>query len=65
MISPNAMGLDLLTNEEARWNAVQTRDESFDGELLYGVRSTGVYCRPSCPSRKPPPSSPPPPGREP
>lgn len=53
MISPTAVVLDLLTNEEAHWNAVQTRDESFDGELLYAVRSTGVYCRPSCPSRKP------------
>src|SRR5215467_8409270 len=35
------------------WQAVATRDRSFDGQLLYGVRSTGIYCRPSCPSRRP------------
>lgn len=35
------------------WRAIQTRDRSADGQFVYGVRSTGVYCRPSCPSRKP------------
>jgi len=35
------------------WRAVQTRDRSADGKFVYAVRSTGVYCRPSCPSRKP------------
>jgi AraC family transcriptional regulator of adaptative response/methylated-DNA-[protein]-cysteine methyltransferase len=38
---------------DARWEAVQTRDHGADGLFVYGVRSTGVYCRPSCPSRKP------------
>jgi AraC family transcriptional regulator of adaptative response/methylated-DNA-[protein]-cysteine methyltransferase len=42
-------GLD----EEVRWRAVQARDARFDGVFLYGVRSTGIYCRPSCPSRRP------------
>jgi AraC family transcriptional regulator, regulatory protein of adaptative response / methylated-DNA-[protein]-cysteine methyltransferase len=37
----------------ARWQAVQSRDRSADGIFVYAVRSTGVYCRPSCPSRKP------------
>lgn len=37
----------------SRWRAVQTRDRSADGAFVYGVRSTGIYCRPSCPSRKP------------
>jgi AraC family transcriptional regulator, regulatory protein of adaptative response / methylated-DNA-[protein]-cysteine methyltransferase len=37
----------------ARWAAVQSRDRSADGAFVYAVRSTGVYCRPSCPSRKP------------
>jgi len=32
---------------------VQSRDRGADGEFVYAVRSTGVYCRPSCPSRKP------------
>ena len=39
--------------EAARWKAVQARDRQADGSFVYAVRSTGVYCRPSCPSRKP------------
>jgi AraC family transcriptional regulator of adaptative response/methylated-DNA-[protein]-cysteine methyltransferase len=35
------------------WRSVVTRNRAADGEFVYGVRSTGVYCRPSCPSRKP------------
>src|ERR1700683_3177261 len=38
---------------EALWHAVQSRDRAADGAFVYAVRSTGVYCRPSCPSRKP------------
>jgi len=34
-----------------RWLAVQRRDAEFDGMFVYAVRSTGVYCKPSCPSR--------------
>ena len=41
------------TDETTCWQAVQTRDANFDGVLYYGVRSTGVYCRPSCASRQP------------
>jgi len=37
----------------SRWRAVQARDHSADGAFVYGVRSTHIYCRPSCPSRKP------------
>ncbi len=36
---------------EACWNAVRTRDREADGRFVYAVRSTGIYCRPSCPSR--------------
>jgi len=36
-----------------RWNAIQRRDTTLDGAFVYAVRSTGIYCRPSCPSRKP------------
>ena len=36
-----------------RWNAVVARDPSRDGEFVFAVSSTGVYCRPSCPSRRP------------
>lgn len=35
------------------WSAVVGRDRRFDGRFVYAVRSTGVYCRPSCPSRRP------------
>src|SRR5712691_5027482 len=40
-------------NDAARWNAVVGHDHDADGLFVYGVRSTGVYCRPSCPSRRP------------
>jgi AraC family transcriptional regulator of adaptative response/methylated-DNA-[protein]-cysteine methyltransferase len=43
-----------MNNEsEIRWNAVETRDASKDGEFFYGVLTTGVYCKPSCASRRP------------
>jgi AraC family transcriptional regulator, regulatory protein of adaptative response / methylated-DNA-[protein]-cysteine methyltransferase len=40
-------------NEAARWKAVMDRDRGADGIFVYAVHSTGVYCRPSCPSRRP------------
>lgn len=36
-----------------RWQAVLDRDRSMDGAFVFGVRSTRIYCRPSCPSRRP------------
>ena len=36
---------------DSRWKAVVERDAAFDGTFVYSVRTTGVYCRPSCPSR--------------
>src|SRR6185503_3985778 len=39
--------------DDARWTAVETRDSSRDGTFVYAVVSTGIYCRPSCPSRRP------------
>lgn len=38
---------------EQLWDAVMSRDRSFEGRFVYAVRSTGVYCRPTCPSRRP------------
>jgi AraC family transcriptional regulator of adaptative response/methylated-DNA-[protein]-cysteine methyltransferase len=35
------------------WQAVLKRDSQFDGRFVYAVRSTGIYCRPTCPSRRP------------
>src|SRR6059036_606219 len=36
-----------------RWRVVLARDRRYDGAFVYAVRSTGIYCRPSCPSRRP------------
>ena len=41
------------SNESQAWHAVLERDRRYDGLFVYAVRSTGVYCRPSCPSRRP------------
>jgi AraC family transcriptional regulator of adaptative response/methylated-DNA-[protein]-cysteine methyltransferase len=38
---------------DPRWRALASRDGRADGSFVYGVTSTGVYCRPSCPSRRP------------
>jgi AraC family transcriptional regulator of adaptative response/methylated-DNA-[protein]-cysteine methyltransferase len=35
------------------WRAVEKRDARHDGRFVYAVRSTMIYCRPSCPSRRP------------
>lgn len=40
-------------NTALRWRAVMARDARWNGVFVYAVRSTGVYCRPSCPSRRP------------
>ena len=39
--------------DDERWAAVVARAHEADGHFYYSVRSTGVYCRPSCPSRTP------------
>lgn len=41
------------TNNGDAWRAVLARDAGHDGRFVYAVTSTGVYCRPSCPSRRP------------
>ncbi len=40
-------------DEEAFWRAVIDRDTAFDGRVFFAVRSTKIYCRPSCPARRP------------
>lgn len=39
--------------EQQYWNAVASRARAADGAFVYAVTTTGVYCRPSCPSRRP------------
>jgi AraC family transcriptional regulator, regulatory protein of adaptative response / methylated-DNA-[protein]-cysteine methyltransferase len=41
------------SNDSQAWQAVLERDRRYDGLFVYAVRSTGIYCRPSCPSRRP------------
>jgi AraC family transcriptional regulator of adaptative response/methylated-DNA-[protein]-cysteine methyltransferase len=45
--------LGTIPNDREAWRAVEHRDVRYDGRFVYAVRSTGVYCRPSCPSRRP------------
>jgi len=40
-------------NDNRRWDSVVARDTAHDGEFVFAVSSTGVYCRPSCPARRP------------
>ena len=40
-------------DHDACYRVIQTRDARFDGRLFIGVRTTGIYCRPSCPARHP------------
>ena len=39
-------------NNEQFWQAVVAKDARFDGQFVFAVSSTGIYCRPSCPSRR-------------
>jgi AraC family transcriptional regulator of adaptative response/methylated-DNA-[protein]-cysteine methyltransferase len=47
----HADALRAPARDEDRWDAVRRRDPAFDGTFLFAVRTTGVYCRPSCASR--------------
>jgi len=40
-----------------RWQAVMDRDRGRDGEFVFAVSTTGIYCRPSCPARRPRPEN--------
>jgi len=42
-----------MMSETECWNALLARDTKFDGRFFFGVVTTGVYCRPSCPARHP------------
>src|SRR6202795_1587020 len=40
-----------FADDESRWQALVQRDRAADGVFYYSVRTTGVYCRPSCAAR--------------
>ena len=51
MNTVNHISLAATTLNDPRWAAVVDRDASSDGKFLYSVKTTGVYCRPSCAAR--------------
>ncbi len=42
-----------MLNEDDKWQAVVGRNSKLDGTFVFAVRSTGIYCKPSCPARRP------------
>jgi AraC family transcriptional regulator of adaptative response/methylated-DNA-[protein]-cysteine methyltransferase len=42
-----------IASDDLRWNAVIARDAKHDGEFVFAVSTTGVFCRPSCAARRP------------
>ena len=42
---------------DLKYRAISARDRRFDGQFIFAVRTTGIYCRPSCPARTPNPSN--------
>jgi AraC family transcriptional regulator of adaptative response/methylated-DNA-[protein]-cysteine methyltransferase len=38
---------------EAAWTAFERRDRTWDGRVIGAVKTTGIYCKPSCPARRP------------
>lgn len=53
----NAMMAAASITEDPRWTALRMRDRKQDGDFVYAVRTTGVYCRPSCGARRPRPEN--------
>ena len=43
----------ITSDENELWQAVVARDQRYDGQFVFAVSSTHIYCRPSCPSRRP------------
>lgn len=45
--------MEIMSSSSEKWASVMARDINADGEFVYAVKSTGIFCRPSCPSRRP------------
>jgi AraC family transcriptional regulator of adaptative response/methylated-DNA-[protein]-cysteine methyltransferase len=52
-IAQNIMKRNSPNLNELRWQSVIERDRTLDHAFVFAVKTTGVYCRPSCPSRRP------------
>jgi AraC family transcriptional regulator of adaptative response/methylated-DNA-[protein]-cysteine methyltransferase len=46
------LNMNVNLNNDQLWQAVVAKDATFDGQFVFAVSSTGIYCRPSCPSRR-------------
>jgi AraC family transcriptional regulator of adaptative response/methylated-DNA-[protein]-cysteine methyltransferase len=49
--SASASTSAVAAEADPRWPALTARDKALDGEFVYAVTTTGIYCRPSCPSK--------------
>src|ERR1700722_17887249 len=49
----NAQPSNAPLSDDQRWKAGAARDSGHDGEFVFAVATTGVYCRPSCAARRP------------
>lgn len=47
------MATDAYTTDDDRWQALLDRDAAADGLFFYSVKTTGIFCRPGCPSKRP------------
>lgn len=56
-VSADNTELAQMVTSDPRWALVMTRDAKADGEFFYSVKTTGVYCRPSCAARLPRPEN--------
>jgi AraC family transcriptional regulator of adaptative response/methylated-DNA-[protein]-cysteine methyltransferase len=50
---PEAMSKVVRLDPDTAWAAFERRDRSWDGRVIGAVKSTGIYCKPSCPARRP------------
>src|SRR5438105_645250 len=50
-------GRKMNATQDTRWRAVVARDARADGKFFYSVKTTGVYCKPSCAARTPRPEN--------
>ena len=51
IVKESARGVNNFTDDDSRWQALVNRDPAAEGEFLYSVQTTGIYCKPTCPSR--------------
>lgn len=51
--SLSSLNSEISAGIDPRWVAILTRDPTADGKFVYGVKTTGIYCRPSTPSKLP------------